>query len=84
MKVIPDSARIAPYLVPFARMCAHVLARSHARTGDALSISAYLGKGRRFDAAMQSFALAYADQTGSDHQQLVDAVESGSVAILPA
>ncbi len=84
MKVVPDSARIAPYLVAFARMCARVLARSHARTGDALSISAYLGKGRRFDKAMQAFAIAYADQTARDHGQLVDAVESGAVAILPA
>ncbi len=83
MKVIPDSTRIAPYLVPFARMCARVLARSHARTGDAMAIAAYLGKGRRFDAAMEAFALAYAEQTASDHRQLVDAIESAAVPARP-
>jgi uncharacterized protein (DUF2252 family) len=83
MKVIPDSARIAPHLVPFARMCARVLARSHARTGDAMTIAGYLGKGRRFDAAMEAFAIAYADQTTADHRQLVAAIESGAVAAQP-
>ncbi len=83
MKVIPDGQLIAPYLVAFAEQCANVLARSHARTGDAMAIDSYLGKGRRFDEAMTAFALAYADQTTRDHQQLAGAVESGAVAARP-
>ena len=83
MKVIPDGRLIAPLLVPFAEQCAYVLARSHARTGDAMAITSYIGKGRRFDEAMAAFAVAYADQTERDHQQLLAAVESGSVAVQP-
>jgi uncharacterized protein (DUF2252 family) len=66
MKVIPNGELIAPYLVPFAERCGHVLARAHARTGDAMAIAGYIGKGRRFDEAMGQFALAYADQTARD------------------
>jgi len=70
MKVIPSGELIAPFLVPFAERCAHVLARSHARTGDAMAIAGYIGKGRRFDEALSNFAIAYADQTLRDHQEL--------------
>ena len=52
MKVIPDGALIAPRLAEFARSCGAVLARAHARTGDALAIDAYIGKGGRFDDAL--------------------------------
>lgn len=70
MKVVPDAAFIAPVLVPFAEMCGAVLARAHARTGDAAAIDGYIGKGRRFDRALIRFAESYADQTGTDHAQL--------------
>jgi hypothetical protein len=83
MKVIPDSARIAPHLGPFAEQCGYVLARAHARTGDAMAIASYVGKGRRFDEGMAAFAVAYADQTARDHRQLVGAIESGEVATQP-
>ena len=73
MKVIPNGELIAPFLVPFAERCGHVLARSHARTGDAMAIAGYIGKGRRFDEAMAEFAIAYANQTTSDHKQLGNA-----------
>ena len=83
MKVVPNGDLIAPFLVPFAERCAQVLARSHARTGDAMAIAGYIGKGRRFDEAMAEFAVAYADQTAHDHQQLVAAIEAGTVAASP-
>ena len=74
MKVVPDAALIAPFLVQFAEMCGAVLARAHARTGDAVAIAGYIGKGRRFDRAMMRFATSYADQTSVDHAQLRAAV----------
>jgi hypothetical protein len=83
MKVMPDSARIAPSLVPFAEQWAYVLARAHARTGDAMAIASYIGKGWRFDEAMTAFAVTYADQTVRDHRQLVAAIECGEVAAQP-
>ena len=72
MKVIPNAELIAPFLAPFAERCAHVLARSHARTGDAMAIAGYIGKGKRFDEAMAQFAQAYAEQTIRDHRELAN------------
>ena len=74
MKVVPDATRVAPFLVQFAEKCGAVLARAHARTGDAVAIDGYIGKGRRFDRAMMTFAGSYADQTSVDHAQLRAAV----------
>jgi uncharacterized protein (DUF2252 family) len=79
MKVIPNSELIAPRLVKFGVACGRVLARAHARTGDATAIAAYIGKGRQFDGALSEFAWSYADQTLRDHQQLVDVVAGGAV-----
>ena len=70
MKVIPRGDLIAPRLAEFAIACGRVLARAHARTGDPLAIDAYIGRGRRFDAALGAFAVDYADQTVRDHQCL--------------
>ena len=79
MKIIPDGALIAPVLVSFAEQCAAVLARAHARTGDAMAIDSYIGKGRSFDKAMTVFAEMYAEQTAHDHRQLAEAIASGAV-----
>ena len=54
-------------LAPYGRLCGWVLARAHARSGDAAAISGYLGSGDTFDRAVASFAEAYADQTESDY-----------------
>jgi uncharacterized protein DUF2252 len=54
-------------LVPYGELCGWVLARAHARSGDAAGISGYLGSGDRFDRAVATFAEAYADQTEADH-----------------
>ena len=79
MKIIPDNAGIAPLLVDFAGACAAVLARAHARTGDAVAISAYLGKGPAFDEGMVAYAFSYAVQNARDHARLARAVASGDV-----
>jgi uncharacterized protein (DUF2252 family) len=79
MKIIPESAGVAPVLVEFATACGRVLARAHARSGDPIAISAYIGKGGSFADAIAQFAFAYADQTERDHAQLVAAIADGSV-----
>ena len=61
----------------YAATCAEVLARAHARSGDAVMLSAYLGKGASFDAAIGDFAMAYAGQTEQDHASLQKAIKSG-------
>lgn len=64
---------------PYAKMCGWILARGHARTGDRVAISGYLGPGEVFDNAIADFANAYADQNERDHQALVAAVKSGRI-----
>ena len=66
----------------YGQLCGAVLARAHARTGDAVAIAGYLGTGDVFDRAIVDFAEAYADQTERDHGLLVEAVRSGRLEAL--
>jgi uncharacterized protein (DUF2252 family) len=66
-------------LAAYGRACGWTLARAHARSGDRIAISAYLGKSDAFDRAMVSFAEAYADQNERDYAALQEAVASGRV-----
>lgn len=68
----------------YARLCGRVLARAHARSGDAAAIGGYLGRRPTFDEAVAAFADAYAHQTERDHSALVGAIRSGRVrAVAP-
>jgi len=69
----------APNLRRYGRLCARTLARAHARSGDAVLLSAYLGKSDAFADAITSFSVAYADQNDRDHASLVKAVRAGRV-----
>lgn len=66
-------------LIAYSALCGWALARAHARSGDAATISGYLGKSDRFECAIADFAVAYADRTEQDHQALVAAVKSGRI-----
>ena len=66
----------------YAQVCGWTLARAHAKSGDAATISGYLGKSDTFDRALSAFAVAYADQTQKDHAVLVKAIRSGRVQAL--
>jgi uncharacterized protein (DUF2252 family) len=57
-------------LIAFAEVCGELLARGHARSGDAIAISGYLGNGGGFGQALARFGVAYADQTVKDMQEL--------------
>jgi uncharacterized protein (DUF2252 family) len=61
----------------YAEACGWTLARAHARSGDRVAISAYLGKGDVFDRAIADFAVSYADLNEHDYGLLVDAIKSG-------
>ena len=76
---IPLVNLTAAQLGRYARLCGWALARAHAKTADAATISGYLGKSDRFDRALAQFARAYADQTERDHAALVKAVRSGRI-----
>ena len=66
-------------LAVYGELCAATLARAHARTGDRIAISAYLGSGDSFDRAVLDFSAAYAEQNERDYRKLLAAVESGRV-----
>jgi uncharacterized protein (DUF2252 family) len=81
MKWSPDPSwlnekRIALY----AELCGHTLARAHARGGDAIAISSYLGSGEAFDKAVTAFAESYSDQTEKDFSDFTDAVAEGALS----
>ena len=80
MKVNPDAEQIMEFLVEFADASSRVLAKSHARSGDAVAISAYLGKGRAWERGLVDFAHGYADRTERDHADLLAAIADGEVA----
>ena len=59
--------------------CGVLLARAHARSGDAARIAGYCGEDDTLDRALAAFAEAYGDQTERDHADLVKAIKSGRV-----
>ena len=66
-------------LTAYSALCGWTLARAHARSGDPVAISSYLGNGDSFDRAIVSFSALYADQTEIDHSKLRAAIDSGSL-----
>jgi uncharacterized protein (DUF2252 family) len=83
MKFSVDPAGItAGQLKRYAELCGTVLARAHAKSGDAAKISGYLGRKDDFDDAIGEFALGYADQTVRDHAALAAAVKAGRIEAL--
>jgi len=50
----------------FATLCGEVLAKGHARSGDAALLAGYAGKAPKLDRAIAGFAVAYADQVRAD------------------
>jgi uncharacterized protein (DUF2252 family) len=63
-----------------------LLARAHARTGDAAAIAGYCGSdsGQQLDEALLRWSISYADQTEADHARLVAAIAKGEVPSMPA
>jgi hypothetical protein len=68
-----------PGLAVYARVCGWTLALGHARSGDSVAISSYLGAGDVFAQAIADFARSYADQNEADHQALIDAIATGRI-----
>src|SRR5947209_6284078 len=66
-------------LAAYAEICGRTLARGHARSGDAVTISAYAGSGDALDRALAVFAELYADQNELDYAALTTAVTTGRI-----
>jgi hypothetical protein len=67
------------WLGKYAELCGWTLARAHARAGDAVAMSAYMGTSDSFERAMAVFAEAYADQNERDYEALKEAAASGRI-----
>ena len=65
----------------YAKVCGAELARSHARSGDAIAIASYLGANDSFDRALAVFAESYANQNERDYATLKQAVSDGKITV---
>ncbi len=57
-------------LQAYAEVCGELLARGHARSGDPLVLTGYIGSGDGFAEALGKFGSLYADQTEKDWEDL--------------
>jgi len=64
-------------LFGYAKTRGWTLARAHARSGDPVAISGYLGSGDRFDRAITEFAEHYANQNEQDYRAFRAEIHSG-------
>jgi uncharacterized protein (DUF2252 family) len=71
-------------LATYSGGCGWALARAHARTGDSVRITGYLGSGTRFDEALADFAVRYADQTEQDFAVARAAADRGVLPTVSA
>jgi hypothetical protein len=52
----------------------------HARSGDPLAITGYLGSGDDFDEALVNFADSYADQSEKDYEAFMQQIRNGKLS----
>jgi len=62
-----------------ALVAGELLARGHARSGDACQIRGYCGSGEKLAKALADFAAAYASQTEADYRAFLAAIKSGKI-----
>jgi uncharacterized protein (DUF2252 family) len=80
MKWSPDLSRMSSRVYrAYAALCGTALARAHARSGDAIAISSYLGQSDRFAQSVTEFAWAYSQQNLADYAAFQEAIASGRI-----
>jgi uncharacterized protein (DUF2252 family) len=62
-----------------AEVAGELLARGHARSGDALSINGYIGTGDKVQKSIVQYGLGYAEITQSDFELFQKAIKAGRV-----
>ena len=72
-----------PGLLIYAEVCGWTLAHAHARSGDAVAISAYLGDDDAFDKAIGRFAVDYAERNEHDYTLFTQAIATGRIRSAP-
>jgi uncharacterized protein (DUF2252 family) len=63
-------------LSSLAQVAGELLARGHARSGDALELTGYLGDGEKVEKAIVKFARAYSEQVQADFESFKEAVSA--------
>jgi uncharacterized protein (DUF2252 family) len=66
----------------YGKLCGWVLAKAHARSGDAAKIAGYMGASPVFDDAICEFAVEYADQNQRDYRAFIKAVREGRLGVV--
>jgi uncharacterized protein (DUF2252 family) len=78
MKIAPNLGGYTPRVLhAYGHLCGRVLARAHARAGDAAAISGYLGTAGTFDESVAGYAVAYANQVERDYEHFRAAIRAG-------
>src|SRR5215471_9209583 len=72
-----------PEMDLYAKWCGRALALAHARSGNSVQLSGYMGRSDAFDEAITRFSVAYADQNEKDHAALQRAIKAGKVEAAP-
>ncbi|MBP9093137.1 DUF2252 domain-containing protein [bacterium] len=81
VKMSPNPARWNKFtMLQLSNFAGRVLAKAHAKSGEAEAIAGYIGKSDKFANSMSEFALSYADVTASDYKLFTDACQSGRLA----
>ncbi len=62
-----------------AVVAGELLARGHARSGDACAIYGYCGNGSKIAVAIRDFASEYADQTEADYTKFIATIKSRKI-----
>ncbi len=73
-----------PGLESLAEVAGELMARGHARSGDACMIHGYSGSGTKLVRAIREFSLRYADQTEADYKEFMAAIKGGKIKVAEA
>lgn len=68
-----------PRLAAYSRLCAELMAKGHARSGDPVAICAYVGAGEKAAQSLRRFAVQYANQVEADYTAFRKALKSGAL-----
>ena len=70
-----------PGLKQLALVAGELLARGHARSGDACLIRGYCGSAAKTAKSLANFAVEYADRTELDYREFLRAIKKGRIRI---
>ncbi|MGF6900052.1 DUF2252 domain-containing protein [Paraburkholderia sp. GAS348] len=64
----------------YAKLCGWIMARAHAKaSGQAIEVSAYIGRGDQFAESLTGYACSYADQVERDYDVFLKACRNGEL-----